>query len=88
MSGQPAAGGGRRGGLYAPRPIRVRVDRAAKPVAVAGARVESVREEWLVEDRWWAPPPLRRHYAEVVLDSGRCVTIYRDLETGEWFEQR
>lgn len=75
------------GGLYAPRAARVRTD-GLLPVEVDGKRVESVREEWLVEDRWWAPPPLRRHYIELVLDPGRCVTVFRDLEAGGWFEQR
>jgi hypothetical protein len=65
----------------------VRVE-GARPTALDGNRVESIREEWLVEDRWWAPPALRRHYVELVLESGRCVTAFRDLETGTWFEQR
>jgi hypothetical protein len=60
----------------------------SSPVAVNGKRVDSIREEWLVEDRWWVAPPLRRHYLELVLDSGRCVTVFRDLGTGGWFEQR
>jgi hypothetical protein len=57
------------------------------PSAVNGRRVDGIREEWLVEDRWWAAP-LRRHYVELVLESGRCVTAYRDLATGRWYEQR
>jgi hypothetical protein len=54
---------------------------------VAGSRVDSVREEWLVEDRWWTSEPLRRHYLEVVLRNGRCVTVFRDLTSGGWFAQ-
>lgn len=73
--------------LYAPKPVNVRLS-GSKPVVVDGKRVESIRGEWLVEDRWWAPPPLRRHYVELVLETGRCTTAYRDLETGRWFEQR
>jgi len=65
----------------------VRLD-GSVPVSVAGKRVESIREEWLVEDRWWAAPPLRRHYVEVVLETGRCLVAFRDLETDRWFEQR
>jgi hypothetical protein len=58
------------------------------PVQVDGRRVESVREEWLVEDRWWATPALRRHYVELVLAGGRCLVAFRDLESGRWFAQR
>ncbi len=50
--------------LYAPRPVRVRAGPGGVPVAVDGVAVEAVREEWLVEDRWWTPraaaPPLLR----------------------------
>ncbi len=75
------------GGLYAPRPVRVRLD-GRRPTAVDGSSVESVREEWLVEDRWWTSAPLRRHYLELVLAGGRCVVVYRDLVAGGWWGQR
>lgn len=74
-------------GLYAPRPASVGCT-AGRPVSVAGKRVDSIREEWLVEDRWWSSEPLRRHYLELVLESGRCLVVFCDLVTGRWFEQR
>ena len=74
--------------LYAPEPVEVRGGPGGRPESVAGSRVDSVREEWLVEDRWWTSEPLRRHYLEVVLRNGRCQTVFRDLETGRWFAQR
>lgn len=73
--------------LYAPRPVRVGLS-GAVPASVGGRPVESIREEWLVEDRWWSSPPLRRHYVELVLETGRCLVVFRDLETHHWFEQR
>ena len=74
-------------GLYAPSPVRVR--RTGRvPASVEGRRVEAVREEWLVEDRWWSSEPLRRHYVELVLEGGRCVVVFCDLLSGRWFEQR
>jgi hypothetical protein len=76
-----------REGLYAPHPVHVRLD-GARPGAVDGHRVETVREEWLVEDRWWSGEPLRRHYLELVLETGRCTVVYRDLAGGGWYEQR
>jgi hypothetical protein len=51
--------------------------------------VEAVREEWLVEDRWWTPTPLRRRYFELVLADGRDLVVFREpAEGGRWFEQR
>ncbi len=75
--------------LYAPRPVAVRVDGDGIPAAVDGVAVEAVREEWLVEDRWWAPPPLRRHYFELVLVDGRDLAVFRHGgRAGAWFRQR
>jgi hypothetical protein len=57
-----------------------------RPVAVGNVAVETVREEWLVEDRWWTPEPIRRHYYEVALADGRCEVVFRDKRG--WFRQR
>ncbi len=72
--------------LYRPRPVAVRVGPGGAPAAVAGVAVEAVREEWLVEDRWWTPPPLRRRYFELVLADGRDLTVFRQGE--RWYRQR
>ncbi|MFN8216717.1 MAG: hypothetical protein U0R71_08985 [Solirubrobacterales bacterium] len=73
--------------LYTPRPVAVRLDATGTPAAVGGSAVEAVREEWLVEDRWWTPEPLHRHYFELVLADGRDVTVFR--HAGErWYRQR
>jgi hypothetical protein len=58
------------------------------PLELAGVEVEAVREEWLVEDRWWTPQPLRRRYFELVLADGRDVTVFEQLREGQWFVQR
>jgi hypothetical protein len=58
------------------------------PRTIAGASVDSVREEWVVEDRWWTGTPLRRRYFEVVLIDGRNVVVFRDLVGGAWYLQR
>jgi hypothetical protein len=54
--------------------------------------VEAIREEWLVEDRWWTPKALQRRYFEVVLADGRNMVVFREPaeppERGRWFEQR
>jgi hypothetical protein len=74
--------------LYTPRPIPVEVDRAGAPVAVAGIAVETVREEWLVDDRWWTPQRLQRHYFELALADGRAVTVFRRGRSRRWYRQR
>jgi len=72
--------------LYAPRPARVRVGQNGRPLAVAGIAVDAVREEWVVEDRWWSAHSIARHYFEVALTDGRCEVLFR--ERGRWFSQR
>lgn len=72
--------------LYEPRRARVRADATGRPTAVGSAMVEAIREEWLVEDRWWTPAPVARRYFEVVLESGSCEVIF--TEANEWFRQR
>lgn len=74
--------------LYAPRPASVRCSGDGTPRLVGGVAVEAVREEWLVEDRWWTPSPLCRRYLELVLASGRCTVVFCDLVDGRWYEQR
>ncbi len=74
--------------LYAPQPVAVRADPRGAPVEVGDVAVEAVREEWLVEDRWWTPRPLRRHYFELALGDGRALTVFRRAEGGRWYRQR
>jgi hypothetical protein len=74
--------------LYAPRRAAVQADPRGVPVRVEGIAVEAVREEWLVEDRWWTPRPLRRHYFELVLGDGRALAVFRRPADGRWYRQR
>jgi hypothetical protein len=74
--------------LNEPRPVAVRAGDDGVPRAVASAAVEAVREEWLVEDRWWTPRPLRRHYFELAMADGRALTVFRDPGDGRWYRQR
>jgi hypothetical protein len=57
------------------------------PASVNGEAVESLRESWLVEDRWWTAEPLRRRYWELVGARGRNVVVFHDLCSGGWFVQ-
>jgi hypothetical protein len=71
-----------------PKPAAVEADSGGTPAKVESVAVDTLREEWVVEDRWWTGRPLRRRYFELVLVDGRNVVVFRDLVGGGWFLQR
>lgn len=89
--------------LGLPRAVRVRADADGLPTAVAAGRsqraaaaapfraVVQVEEAWRIAEEWWRPSPsgegLARTYYRVILEDGRVVTLYRDDEVGQWYEQ-
>jgi hypothetical protein len=76
-------------GIYWPKPVTVEAGEDGIPTAVESVTVETVREDWLVEDRWWTPKPLQRRYFELALADGRCLVVFREpADGGRWFEQR
>jgi hypothetical protein len=58
------------------------------PAKPASYEVEAVREQWLVEDRWWTSRPIRRRYFELTTAEGANRVVFRDLDSGRWFTQR
>jgi hypothetical protein len=74
--------------LYLPRRVEVVAGSDGAPRELAGVEVEAVREEWWVEDRWWAPRPVHRRYFELVLADGRDAVVFREGGGGRWFRQR
>jgi hypothetical protein len=74
--------------LYRPRRVNVQADRHGVPVMVGRNAVEAIREQWLVEDRWWTTRPLRRRYFELTTTDGADRVVFRDLESERWFTQR
>jgi hypothetical protein len=77
----------RPGRINKPWPVPVQVGSDGTPRAVGRLTVESVREEWLVEDGWWTQKPLQRRYFELVLEDGSDVVVFREQD-GRWFRQR
>ena len=73
--------------LSMPSRVGVVPGTAGLPAAVGGSAVDSVAEDWVVEDRWWTGRLLRRRYFEVVLDGGSRAVVFHDLERGGWFAQ-
>jgi hypothetical protein len=74
--------------LGRPRAVEIEAGAGGVPLRVGAAHVDSVLEDWLVEDRWWTERPVRRRYLELVLENGRCVLVFRELASGRWFTQR
>jgi hypothetical protein len=74
--------------IYEPEPVAVRLGLERVPLAVGGVGVETVREQWVVEDRWWEPGELRRVYFELALVGGRVAVVYRCVVSGRWYRQR
>jgi hypothetical protein len=74
--------------LSEPRRVAVRAATDGRPELVDGRQVDTIRESWLIEDRWWTEEPLRRRYWEVVTLSGRNEVVFHDLIGGRWWRQR
>ena len=74
--------------LSLPQETVVLAGAGGRPLVVDRHEVVSVRESWLIEDRWWTDRPLRRRYWEVVTADGRDLVLFRDLVKGGWYAQR
>ena len=74
--------------LYRPCPATVQTGVDGMPVKVGRTAVDSLREQWLVEDRWWTSRPVRRRYFELTLASGANVVVFCDLRNSRWYSQR
>jgi hypothetical protein len=74
--------------LSRPRPVTVLAGADGVPARLGERAVEAVREEWVVEDRWWTGRPLRRRYFELVLEDGVNAVVFHDLAQKRWFAQR
>jgi hypothetical protein len=75
--------------LVTPRPARVICTPSGVPhaIEITGRRrgVITIRDEWIVQDRWWTDRPVERHFFELVVEPGRVVTTFRDLRDREWY---
>ena len=80
--------------LNAPTPLRVQLDDRGRIVSIwrqgrlTPRTIAAVQDRWRIDDEWWREHAVSRIYYEVVLDDGTLLTIYQDLRTDAWFEQR
>jgi hypothetical protein len=75
-----------------PEPLKVEEDAAGLPVAVRmkrsfQGRIATIEDRWRIDDEWWRAAPLSRLYYNVLLASGQRLVLYKDLITGEWYQQ-
>ena len=56
-------------------------------IEVMGRRrgVIAIRDEWIVQDRWWTDRPVERHFFELVVEPGRVIITFRDLRNHDWY---
>jgi hypothetical protein len=80
--------------LNAPAPLRVGTDEQGRVVWIwrqgrrRPRRVVAIQDRWRIDDEWWREHRIARMYYAVVLDDGALLTLYQDLVTESWFEQR
>jgi hypothetical protein len=80
--------------LNAPSPLRVQSDAHGHIVSIwrqgrlTPRTIAAIQDHWRIDDEWWREHPVSRAYYALVLDDGTLLTIYHDLLSNLWFEQR
>ena len=73
-------------------PIQTEEDTNSRPTSVVlrrqRSRVASIQDMWEIADEWWRSAPIARRYYSVTLEDGPTITVFRDLISGDWYEQR
>jgi len=90
-AGRPASQPAGFRALNQPRPVAVTPTPDGEPASVTIGRqthrVTAIQDRWRIDDLWWRQP-LARAYFEAVLDDGRAITLYHDLQQDTWALQR
>jgi len=77
--------------LNTPREINVLINSRDEPDVVTRngrrTRVSAIMNNWRIDDDWWRDE-ISRQYFQVELKSGLVITIFHDLISGKWYEQR
>ena len=78
-----------------PVPVNVIASNHGQPAAITETRngrtatlkVEHVIDVWEIEDEWWRNTPIQRRYFRMMVDTGRVMTVFKDMDSQEWFRQ-
>ncbi len=76
--------------VNAPEALKVEENASSLPVAVKIKQrqpVISIEDMWRIDDEWWRAEPVSRLYYNVLLASGQRLVLYKDLASGNWYQQ-
>jgi len=77
--------------LSLPKLVKVLTNDSDEPAAITRngqqCRVAAIQNAWRIDDEWWREE-VSRHYFQVELQNGPVITVFRDVVTGKWYEQR
>ncbi len=75
--------------LNQPKPLTITAGRG-EPLAMRDGgehvEIESIQDNWTIDEEWWREP-IRRRYYRVLTARGAVRTIYHDVVRDGWFEQ-
>jgi hypothetical protein len=78
--------------LNLPGLVDVDEDEHQRPVCLTlrgrKLKVASIEDAWEIVDEWWRADPVARRYHRVVLEDGTGLTVFRDLLSDLWYQQR
>ena len=87
-----APGAGALRPLNLPTPVTVEEDGQQRPVSIvlrgSRVRVESIDDQWEIDEEWWREKPIFRTYYQVTMEDGRSITLFQDRLSGGWSLQR
>ena len=77
--------------LYLPKKIEVSADNSGVPEVIVWKgrqnRIAAISNIWRIDDDWWRDE-ISRMYFEAELRNGQVMTIFQDLVSGKWYQQR
>jgi hypothetical protein len=72
--------------------VTVELDADRQPIGIweAGGEkrtIEDIGEISRIDDEWWRLP-IHRRCVEAILDGGKRVVLFQDMDSGEWWMQK
>ncbi len=74
--------------LNVPVAVAVDEDKSGRPATLIDPKRDTVidiEDIWRLDDEWWRAEALSRIYYTITTSSGRRLTIFKDLATGNWY---